>query len=475
MKSCLLLLVYLLIFGCRSQKSVDGVQEKPNILFIFIDDLGWPAIESYGNQHVKTPHINRIGEEGIRFTNAYVTPQCTPSRASLLTGQHTAINTMWHVIPGYSFPNARMREPEYIRDLPRETYTIGEALKDNGYTTAMLGKWHLSIYENDGYYTRLFDSAKVHYGFDYVDRSTGEYQGKGDKGVDMLTDEAIGFMKNNQENEKPFFIYLSHHTIHGPVIAPENLVNKYKEKGYPEDGLFNVYYLAALEHLDNSVGRLFSAMDEMSILENTVVIFLSDNGGVDKFFDNAPLRWGKGAPYEGGIRVPFMVRYPKKFKKGIVSELPVHVIDMYPTLVDIGGGEMKMEHQLDGLSLLPHLREGKNLERDVLFWYTPLYDPQWGAVPSAIIRKGDYKLIKFYGDYIEKEKDLNYLPEGRVELYNLKEDIGESKDLVNEMPEKAKNLERELDDWLVSTGVALPTLNEKFDQEKVYERENYRK
>lgn len=461
-----------LLLGALSVTSVAGAPslKAPNIILIFADDLGYTAVERYGNKHVATPNLNRIADEGILFTNAYVTPQCTPSRASLLTGQYTAHNQMWHVIPGYGYPWARLSEPAYLENLPRETYTLAKALKDNNYRTAIIGKWHLT-HNEDGYYTYLFEKAAKYYGFDYTNPKTEptEYQGRGDKGVEFLTCQATKYME--EKSDKPFFIYLAHHTIHGPVLAPDSLVKKYRDKGYPENGLHSAVYLAALEHLDNSVGTLLAHLERQNLSDNTVVIFLSDNGGVDTQFDNCPLRAGKGSAYEGGIRVPFMIRWPARIKPGTVSDVPVHIVDLFPTLIEIAGGEMRQQPQLDGLSLVPLMTQSGKLKRDKLFWYMPLYDAQWGAAPSAVVRYNNYKLIKHFADYISLEENGRYIPSGRLELYDLQTDLSETNDLSAKLPALRDSMEHWLDAWLAASGSDLPSINPRYDETKALERD----
>lgn len=454
--------------GCKTDVNSSQV-EKPNILLIFMDDLGWSSLSCLGNPVMKTPNIDALAENGALFTQAYVTPQCTPTRASLFTGQHTARNKMWHVIPGYDFPHARLTEPDYITNLPRETFTLPEALKANGYKTALLGKWHLSTYGNDGYYTYLWDSCKHYYGFDYVNplADPREYQGYGDKGVEFLTEEAIRFMEQNKDTA--FFIYLSHHTIHGPVLAPDSLVQKYLNLGFPEAGQNNATYLAAINHFDNSVGKLTRALKALNLEDKTLVIFYSDNGGVDKEFEQAPLRFGKGSPYEGGIRVPLVVSWPGQISPSVIH-YPVHVVDFYPTLLDFAGGEKPKNHILDGISFRPLLAGEKALARNELYWYMPLYDPQWGASPAAVLREGDFKLVWFFGDYIEKENNFNYIPEGRLELYNLGEDPGEKNDLARVYPQKVSEMKSKLYRWIVEMGEDTCSLNPDYDFQKALQR-----
>ena len=468
------LLPILISFSCNSENE-GAVKKKPNILFILMDDLGWTAVSSYGNIHVHTENIDRLAKEGMKFTDAYVTPQCTPTRAVIMTGQHTANNRMWHVVPKYYFPYQHMIEPEYIQNLPRETFTLPKALKQLGYKTAIFGKWHLHVYGSEGYYTRLFKENAHHYGFDEVDPMTDptEYQAHTDKGVKFLTDQAISFIERNQDH--PFFVYLSHHTIHGPILAPDSLVQKYLDLGYPEKGINHAAYLASIEHFDNSIGRLLQYLDELDLAKNTIVVFTSDNGGVDTYYSNEPLRYGKGSPYEGGIRVPFIVRWPDAIRSGKTNDTPIHAIDFYPTLVEAAGGDPHQYDFLDGLSLMPVLQGEEKLERNVLHWYMPLYDPLnysvWGATPAAVIRKGDYKLLKFFGDYIDNNDGYKKHAVGeRIELYNLKNDLGESQNLVESHPDLAVELEGDLDQWIVSTGANLPTINENYNPDSLWVR-----
>jgi len=456
--------------------------EQPNIVFILTDDQGWPTLGCYGGKHAATPHLDELATEGMRFTDAYVMPQCTPTRAALLTGQHTARNGMWHVISWYGYPWARMREPLFAENLPRETFTIAEGLRSEGFVTACMGKWHLTS-NADGNYVTLDPNAADHYGFDFVPKTpSSDYHKIGDKGVDWLTDQAIDFIERHRD--QPFFVYLSHHTIHGPVVAPEDLVQEYRKQGYPEEGMFNATYLAALEHLDQSVGRLVAKIDELGLKEKTMVVFLSDNGGVDerfsvessddgsaeleanlKEYDNAPLRTGKGSMYEGGIRVPCIVRWPGSVEQGSVCRTPIHVVDWMPTLLAAAGAEVPTEHQIDGDNLGPLLR-GEDLAARNLYWHLPLYDLRWGLTPCAVIRRGDYKLIEFFGDRFDI--DGNYVAGQKTELYNLAEDIGETRDLADQLPDVTKRLRTDLFQWLDDIDAAVPGENPNFDPARAF-------
>lgn len=451
-------------------------QPRPNILFILTDDQGWGTLGCYGSKQVPTPNLDRLAGEGMRFTDAYVMPQCTPTRAALFTGQHTARNGMWHVIPWYGLPWARMQEPAFREQLPREWPTLPKVLRKAGYATGMAGKWHLTT-GADGDYVQL-KAADAH-GFDFVAPRGAGSQSEGDKWVDHLTDSAIAFIRERQG--KPWFFYLAHHTLHGVVSAPPELVKKHRATGAPESGMFNATYLAAIEHLDTSIGRLMAALDESKQRENTIVVFLSDNGGVDtnyntntsgqleiktQEFDNAPLRSGKGSPYEGGIRVPCLVRWPAQVKAGQVCSTPVHVTDWMPTLLAAAGTSAPPDHTLDGTSLLPLLR-GESLPERPLFLHMPLYDLRWAATPCAVIREGDWKLIEHFGDSFDA--NLRYQPGRKIELFNLREDLGESRDLSTTDKARADAMSAKLHTWLKAIPASIPAENPHFDPQRQFE------
>lgn len=457
----------------------------PNILFILTDDQGWPSLSCYGNEKVETPHLDRLADEGVKFTQAYVLPQCTPTRAALLTGQQTARNGMWHVIGRwYGYPWAAVHEPEFVQNLSRQQMTIAKSLQATGYKTACIGKWHLTQNE-DGHYVHLKQKAASHYGFDFSpDPPSPRYHQEGDKGVNWLTDQTIEFIKRNQDRR--WFAYLSHHTIHGPVVAPQEIVKKYLDRGAPESGFYNATYLAAIEHLDQSIGRLLTALDEMKLSKQTLIVFLSDNGGVftnyelpqnatgsaaglqtlpvkDRQFPNRPLRAGKGSQYEGGIRVPCLVRWPEVIDAGQVVESPIHVTDWYPTLCGVANAKLPEDHVLDGVNLLP-LMQGQKMEQRDLYWYLPLYDLRWAATPCAIIRRGDWKLIEYFGDSFDKNgtHQLGH----RLELFHLGEDPGEQHNLVEDQQARALQMQQSLHRWIVSMGAVLPQANTHYDTQR---------
>lgn len=483
---CRFLLVALFLFSVLplTEAQRPGAEKKPNILFILTDDQGWTTLGSYrpvgaGTRLVPTPNLDAMARDGVRFTDAYVMPQCTPTRGALLTGQHTARNGMWHVLPWYGSPWARVAEPMFREQFPREAFNLPKGLRTAGYATGMAGKWHLTT-NADGDYNGLKPEAGAAYGFDFVAPKGPASPNEGDKWVEHLTDQAIGFIEKHRE--RPWFFYLAHHTVHGKVSAPPALVEKYRAQGAPADGLHNATYLAAIEHLDASIGRLLAKLDELRLRENTLVVFLSDNGGVFETYDkkalastgvplerlevsvrefsNAPLRAGKGSAYEGGIRVPCLVRWPGTVKPGTVSATPVHVVDWLPTLFAAAGARLPQNYPVDGANLVPLLR-GNALPPRPLYWYLPLYDLRWAATPSAILREGDWKLIESFGDWFDGDGKLHV--GNHLELFNLRTDLGETRNLAPNEPERTAQLRARLHAWMKSVPVPIPAANPHFD------------
>jgi uncharacterized sulfatase len=398
----------------------DGKASKPNILFILTDDQGQSSLGCYGGgKLVPTPNIDRIAAEGIRFDASYVAPQCSPTRIALLTGRHPARSGGWHVLPGRHFPHALVDEPPYSMGIERGDFMLSTGLRNAGYTTGIAGKWHAS--PRDGGYGGIAPPAADYYGFDFstpfADRKSFEF----DRSVDYLTDEAIGFITRNKE--RPWFLYLCHHAMHDYIYAPPALAEKYRKLGFPDydpsasvsepDGrVNNAQYLALLEHLDASVGRLLTALEETGQDRNTVVVFLTDNGGVDRLFEypgrrgipadgsvplqqifcnfsSAPLRAGKGSLYEGGVRVPCLIRWPEKIRPGQVVEAPVHMTDWMPTLFSFADATPPEGYRLDGVNLAPLLIRGESLPERSIITYAPLYSPPWLTTPGATLRRGD--------------------------------------------------------------------------------------
>jgi arylsulfatase A len=419
---------------------------KPNIVFILADDLGWAELASYGNTFNETPNLDRLAEEGVRFTDAYsAAPVCSPFRASLMSGQ-------WPVRTGI---NDYLR-PEDPKHLSTDYVTIAELLQQAGYTTGMIGKWHLTGYANHG----AEEIPPNLHGFDDVLVTENRGIGAGsyfhpyhfnreiqrrlpepEYLTDRLNLEAVEFIERNRD--KPFFLYKSHYAVHTRLDGRPDLVAKYESRPGAGEGAQagkdNPHLAAQLEAIDEGVGMILEKLDELGLAANTVVIFTSDNGGQAgprAVTTNAPLREGKSTLYEGGIREPLIVRWPGSAAAGQVCSAPMSTVDFYPTFAGIAGVTTEGVQQLDGVSLLPLLRNPEGaLGRDTLYWHYPLAKPHFlGGRSSAAIRKGDWKL---HEDFTT----------GKLELYHLAEDVGESRDLAVSMPDKVKQLHDLLENW----------------------------
>jgi len=459
---------------------------RPNILFILMDDMSARALSCYGNPHVQTPHLDKLAAEGMRFTQAYVTPQCTPTRATLFTGQYTARHRMWHVIPYYGTPRGRVEEPNFTESLPRGAFTLAKGLQAAGYATACLGKWHLTT-GPDGDYNSLRPAGAPHYGFDEGLDGIPKEAMAHDRAVDFLTTKALDFIQRQNAARRPWFCYLSHHATHRVLAAPPGLVAKYRARGFPESGLNSALALACMEHMDAGIGRLLAQVDG-----NTLVVFLTDNGGIYRSyspkprrtsdgnweladpqyeFESTPLREGKGFAYEGGIRVPLIVRWPGRVKAGAVCDTPVHAVDWLPTLLDVAGGHAPAGYPVDGVSLRPLLEGRGRFAPRALYWYMPLYDIRWAATPCAAVRQGDYKLIEYFGDSFD---GATYRPGHRLELYHLRDDAGETRNLAAAMPALASRMRDDLHAWIQRCGAVVPGLNARYDPERALEETRVR-
>lgn len=453
-------------------------KQLPNILFILADDLAWRDPSCYGNKDVMTPNIDRLAKEGMRFTQSYADTQCSPTRAAFLSGQYGARTGVFEVIanaagrPMRSPPKSFLRPPAPKLSLSPEVGNLALSLRSAGYLTGISGKWHVA----DGYAAaRLKDRAGGayfnHYGFDFCGTADEAVQ-KEDKAVDAITDDIIAFMEKNRDQR--WFAFASHFSPHTRFQAPAALIDKYVGRGYRRSstpiGRFSerptAEYLAMIEHLDSSVGRLVKRLDELQLSERTLVIFTSDNGGLSVATSSLPLRAGKGSPYEGGIRVPLIARWQGAIEANSVCNTPVHTIDYYPTFLELAGAALPTRHHLDGESLVPLLRKTGVLRRAALFWHTPTYNIPYGRSPCATVRQGDWKLIQWFGDYLDTTgttpDDRPYgrlVARPRTELYNLSEDSGETRDVAQEMPAKVAELKRSLEAWWRETGARFPEKN----------------
>ena len=467
----------LLLFLCSLSGS--AFAEQPNVLHILADDMGWNALSCYGNKDVSTPNLDRLAAQGMRFTSAYADAQCSPTRAAFLSGQYGARTGVFKVLNEKEPSRAPMLSPEANAALAPEVATLATTLRTAGYTTGISGKWHIANNasvaplrnQRDGKY---FDS----YGVDFAGTANGGEHHE-DKTVTAITDDIIHFIEMNKDG--PWFAFISHFSPHTPLEAPEELIAKHVARGFKRAGSNEgmsterpiANYLAMLEHLDNKVGRLLAKLDELKLHERTVVVFTSDNGGLSRVTKNTPLREGKGAPYEGGIRVPLIVRWPKKVKAGSTCDVPVHAVDFYPTYAAISGATPPAKHPLDGESLFPLLEQTGTLKRTTLYWHMPTYTTNYGRTPCAVIREGDWKLIHWFGDYLDTtgftpdDKPYGKLVIGpRTELYNVREDISETRDLASERPKKTLHLTNALNAWLKRTGANLPKENPGFDAKR---------
>ncbi|MHC4167645.1 MAG: sulfatase [Planctomycetota bacterium] len=427
-----------------------ATRKKPNIVFVLIDDMGWPDVACYGSKFHETPNIDRLASQGMKFNDAYAAcPVCSPTRASIMAGQYPARIGITDFIPGHWRPYEKLVVPENRLQLPLESVTIGEALKEQGYATCYIGKWHLG--------GRGYSPDKQ--GFDKVVLGV---KNRNDKQVSGFTDEAIKFIE--EKKAEPFFVYLSHHSVHIKLEAPEELVDKYRKKPKPPAGVNNPVYAAMVEHLDTHTGRIMKKLGDLGLAENTMVIFFSDNGGLRQAYGgykgpkqivstNAPLRDEKGTVYEGGIREPLIVRWPGVIKPGTECSVPVTSVDFYPTFLEIIGAKGSPNQPLDGESMLPLLKQTGKLKRDAIYWHYPHYHH---SRPAGAIREGNYKLIEFYED-------------GRLELYDLADDIGEEKNLVTEMPQEAARLQQKLARWRRSVSAKMPTANPDYDPARANE------
>ena len=435
----------------RGARAARGKKTKLNFVFLLIDDMGWADVGCYGSTYHETPTIDKLARQGMRFTDAYAAcPVCSPTRASILTGKYPARLHVTDFIPGHWRPWEKLVVPKIHNQLPLEETTLPEALKAAGYVSGCFGKWHLGSGREFGPQSNGFDVAPP----------GGRNQN--DKHVTGLTDQALKFIEANKD--KPFFVYLSHHTVHIPLEAPADLVAKYKAKlkpGRKPPQQANPTYAAMVEHLDRSVGRVLDKLDRLHLAERTVVIFFSDNGGLIKIYtgdgpvvtSNLPLRSEKGTLYEGGVRVPLIVRWPGAVKPNTVCSAPVTSVDFYPTILEIAGAPGGAKADVDGASLVGLLQGGQPPRRDAIYWHYPHYHH---CRPCGAVRAGRYKLIEFYED-------------GRVELYDLAADVGEKTNLAEKLPKKTAELRAKLAAWRKAVGAAMPTPNPNHDPAKAHE------
>jgi arylsulfatase A-like enzyme len=426
---------------------------RPNVVVILADDLGWADLGCYGSTYHRTPHLDRLARDGMRFTDAYAAcPVCSPTRAALLTGMYPARLNLTDWLPGRpDRPDQRLLRPVIAQHLPPDVPTLAELLHAAGYATGHVGKWHLGGAgfgpERRGFDVNVAGCEKgspPSYFFPYRNRNfslPGLDEGRpGEYLTDRLTAEAEKFLDRNKD--RPFFLYLAHYAVHIPLQAKKDVVARYPAGGKPGTQS-NPVYAAMVESLDESVGRVRAKLAELGLAERTVLLFTSDNGGLcvaegpnTPATINAPLREGKGYLYEGGVREPLLVSWPGVSRPGSVSSTPVCSIDFLPTILDICG--VRTDVKPDGIDLVPLLRAGAAPAREALYWHYPHYSNQGGR-PGGAVRAGDWKLLEFY-------------EQGRQELYDLKADPGEHRNRIADKPEVAKELLAKLSAWRESVG-----------------------
>ncbi len=432
--------------------AIAPVVERPNIILILSDDHARQAISAYGSRIIDTPGIDRLASEGFRFDRHYTAnPICAPSRASLLTGKHSHAN-------GHK---------DNVSTFDGTQQTFPKLLQQGGYETAAIGKWHLgsepfSLPEHHGFDVNIAGNAHgapgsyfFPYAGDWKIPATGQRakwnvlpDGKpGEYLTDRLTDEAVRFIRECRG--KPFFLYFPHYGVHTPLQAKREMTAGYERvpeaerQGKPE-------YAAMIESVDESVGRVMATLQELGRDKDTVILFTSDNGGFYGATRNAPLRANKGAYYEGGIRVPLIVKWPGVARPGLVVSEPVTSTDLYPTCLVAAGLPLRQNQHPDGVSLRPVLSGEGPLPPRPLFWHYPHYNEHPSSVPSSVVRKGEWKLIETFD------------PEG-IELYNLASDLGETENLATAEPGRVKALRAELATWRASVGAEKMLPNPDYD------------
>jgi len=441
--------------------------QKLNFIFVLVDDFGWTDLGVQGSTFYQTPNIDRLAREGMRFTQAYsACTVCSPTRAAALTGKYPARLRITDWIKGHFRPNAKLKVPDWTMHLPLEEITIAEALKRGGYATASIGKWHLGGPEfypdKQGFDENIggCDKGQPPSYFSPYGIPTLADGPKGEFLSDRLTDEALNFIARNKS--KPFFIYLPHYAVHTPLAGKPEVIAKYERKADPRNPQHNAKYAALVESVDDSMGRIRQKLEEIGIADNTVIIFTSDNGGLvlNNVTSNLPLRVGKGSAYEGGVRVPLFIKWPGVTQPSSTCDTPVITPDFYPTILKMAGLAIENKRSVDGESLVPLLKQNGTLRRTAIYWHYPHYH-QGGATPYSAIRQGDWKLLEFFED-------------NRVELYNLREDIGEQDDLAAKVPSRANALRKQLHAWRKQVGAQLPSPNPDYNSQRLNSAEKSR-
>ena len=438
-----------------------GKNSRPNIVFFLVDDLGYGDLGCYGNKFADTPHIDRLARESMQFTNAYAgAPVCSPSRASIMTGEAPARLHLTQWIPGGKYPHKKLTEAANAPHLPADAVTLARQLKKVGYQTAAIGKWHLG---DTGFLPEQF-------GFDVnvagdMHGATPNYFGpfnfhnlqgytKQDYLTEVLTAKMEGYIAEAAAAKEPFFLYMAEYSVHIPLMARAAAVEKYKKKNGGKDEP-DPTYAAMIEATDTALGKLRAALEKAGVADNTILILTSDNGGVGfqntslhRIANNGGLRAGKGFLYEGGIREPLLVHWPGVTKPGSRCDAPVVGMDFMPTICGMANAGATGQ-VCDGVDFAPLLRGQKSLEREAIYWHYPHYSDQ-GGTPAGAMREGDWKLIEFYED-------------GHLELYNLALDPGEQYDFASTFSGRAEQMRRKLETWREGVNALMPKPNPEYN------------
>ncbi len=460
----------LALLGCSAPQEP---ARPPNFLVLLVDDWGWTDAGCQGSDLYQTPNIDRLARDGVRFTNGYAAcTVCSPTRAALMTGKYPGRTNVTDFIRGHSFPHEKLRVPDWTMKIEQRHTTMAEALRGKGYRTAIVGKWHLEPRgdADEAEYDPLEHGFEVNVGGNewgapatyfhpYAKEGSPRVMGPlppggvdGEYLTDRLTNEALKILDG--WCDKPFLLYFPYYTVHTPIEAKQDDIDKYAP--LVQDGMrhTDAEYAAMVASLDTSIGKLRVKLDELGIAHNTVILLAGDNGGLDREgrpTENEPLREGKGSAYEGGVRTPTIAYWPGVTRGDAVSDEPVITMDLYATVLDIAG--IEPDPDVDGVSLTPILRDpAAELGPRPLYWHYPHYH-SGGANPHSAIRDGDWRLVEHYA-------------EDRIELYNLAEDVGEEHDLAEEMPEKAAELRAKLHAWRASVGAQDPLPNPDYDPEQ---------
>jgi arylsulfatase A-like enzyme len=479
------------LFSVFIVSALSAAEQKPNLLLILADDLGWSDLSCYGSAFHESPHLDKLASQGLRFTQAYSSsPYCSPSRAAIMTGRHPARLKITDYIPSNG-KRGKLLPAEMKMQLPLEEVTLAEVLRDAGYATWHVGKWHLGGEgfhpQNQGFQVNIAgnhsgaptsffwpyghdkpEAAKRYHGSPVPGLVEGGSQGE--HLCDRLTSEAIKLI-DQRKSGQPFFLYLPFYDVHTPIMAKPELVAKYQAKAaklglpaakdvrtYREGNLArgtdklrelpehhsNPTYAAMIEAMDTNIGRLLAKLDELGIADNTLILFTSDNGG-HSVTSNRPLRGGKGWLYEGGVREPWIVKWPGVTKPGSICDVPVMNTDILPTVLEACGMPARPDLHKDGVSFAPLLRGETKPAHEALFWHFPHYGNH-GSGPCSSVRVGDWKLI-------------HWIEDDSVELFNIATDLSEKNNLAAQYPDRVKQLRTRLEAWRKETAANLPRLS----------------